>query len=61
MIQSPVRRKVIPETLTLRVRDERARAAREGEEARQIADSLLDLLADQLEEKKDKNRLTRRD
>jgi soluble cytochrome b562 len=46
------------QTLTLLVRDERARAAREGEEARQIADSLLDLLADQLEDKKDKNRLT---
>ena len=44
-------------TLTLLVRDERARTAREGEEAQQIAEALLDLLADQLEEKKDKDRL----
>ncbi len=46
-------------TLTLSVRDERARAAKEGEEARQIAEALLDLLADHLEEKKEKNQMTR--
>ncbi len=46
-------------TFTLSVRDERARAAREGEEAREIAEALLDLLADQLEEKKEKNQMTR--
>ena len=37
-------------TLHLYVRDDRGRAAKEGEEARQIADALLDLLADHLEE-----------
>jgi hypothetical protein len=35
------------------VRDDRSRAAKEGEEAQQLADALLDLLADQLEELKD--------
>ena len=41
-------------SFTLSVRDDRARAAKEGEEAQQIADALLDLLADQLEETRDK-------
>ncbi len=40
-------------TLHLYVRDDRSRAAKEGEEAQQFADALLDLLADQLEELKD--------
>ncbi len=40
-------------TLHLYVRDDRSRAAKEGEEAQQLADALLDLLADQLEELKD--------
>jgi hypothetical protein len=44
-------------TLTLSVRDERARAAKEGKEAHQIAEALLDLLADQLEDQKNKNQL----
>ncbi len=34
---------------TLTIKDEKGRAAREGEEARKIADALLDLLADRLE------------
>jgi soluble cytochrome b562 len=42
---------------TLWIRDEKARAAKEVEEAQRIADALLDLLADQLEETKDKDRL----
>lgn len=46
-------------SLNLLVRDERARAAQEGEEAQQIANALLDLLADQLEESKEKEDLTR--
>jgi hypothetical protein len=36
--------------LTLIMRDDRARASREGQEAQEIADALLDLLADHLEE-----------
>jgi len=36
-------------TFHLSVRDARARAVKEGEEAQQIADALLDLLGDQLE------------
>jgi hypothetical protein len=44
-------------SLTLFVRDERARAAKEGEEAQQISDALLELLADQLEESRDKENL----
>ena len=40
-------------TLHLQVRDDRSRAAKEGEEAQQFADALLDLLADHLEELKD--------
>ena len=40
-------------TLHLHVRDDRSRAAKEGEEAQQIADALLDLLADHLEELQD--------
>ena len=47
-------------TFTLYVRDERDRAAKELEEAQRIADSLLDLLADQLEEKGDKDELSQR-
>ena len=50
-------KKAYSRTLTLSVRDERARAAREGEEAHQIAEALLDLLADQLEDQKNKNQL----
>jgi hypothetical protein len=46
-------------TFTLSVRDDRARAAKEGEEAQQIADALLDLLADQLEASKDKEALAK--
>ncbi len=41
------------------VRDDRAQAAREGEEAQRIADALLDLLGDQLESAKDKENLAR--
>jgi len=44
-------------SFSLSVRDERARAAREGEEAQQIADALLDLLADQLETVRDREGL----
>ena len=47
-------------TLTLYVRDERDRAAKEGEEAQQIADAILDLLADQLEETMDTEDLSQR-
>ncbi len=47
-------------TFTLYVRDERDRAAKEVEEAQQIADALLDLLADQLEETRDKDELSQR-
>jgi hypothetical protein len=45
-------------TLTLRIRDERDRTAREVERAQEIADALLDLLADQLEEIKDRQALS---
>ena len=41
-------------TLTLRMRDEKDRAAQEVERAREIAEGLLDLLADQLEDRKDR-------
>lgn len=41
----------------LTVRDERGRAAREGEEAQRIADALLDLLADHLESLRDRETL----
>jgi hypothetical protein len=44
-------------SFTFSVRDDRARAAKEGEEAQQIADALLDLLADQLEDTRDKSAL----
>jgi hypothetical protein len=49
-------------SFSLSVRDERNRAAKEGEEAQQIANALLDLLADQLEDARggDKETLTRR-
>ncbi len=43
--------------LTLRVRDERNRAVREVEQAQTIADALLDLLADQLEDIRDRRGL----
>ena len=46
-------------SFTLSVKDERARAAKEGEEAQRIADALLDLLADQLETKKDRHALSK--
>ena len=46
-------------SFTLSVKDERVRAAREGEEAQHIADALLDLLADQLETKKDPEALSK--
>ena len=45
------------QSFALSVRDERARAAREGEEAQQIADALLDLLGDQLEATRDREGL----
>jgi hypothetical protein len=41
-------------TFTLRLRNEKDRTAREVERAREIADGLLDLLADHLEERKDR-------
>ncbi len=44
-------------SFTVSIRDEKARAAREGEEAQQIADALLGLLADHLEEAKDRQAL----
>jgi hypothetical protein len=47
------------QTYILSVRDDRAKAAKEGEEAQQIADALLDLLADQLEDLKDRESLAR--
>jgi soluble cytochrome b562 len=47
-------------TFTLYVGDERAKAAKEGEEAQQIEDALLDLLADQMEETKDMEELSQR-
>ncbi len=43
----------------LSVRDDRAQAAKEGEEAQQISDALLDLLADQLEDKKERESLVK--
>jgi len=46
-------------TFHFSVLDERARAAKEGEEAQRIADDLLDLLGDQLEAKTDRDTLTR--
>ena len=45
--------------LSFYVRDERDRAAKEVEEAQQMADALLDLLADQLEESKDQEDLSK--
>jgi hypothetical protein len=44
-------------TLSLRMRNERDLAARESERAQEIADALLDLLADQLEDIKDRKAL----
>ncbi|NWF55626.1 MAG: DUF4175 family protein [Syntrophaceae bacterium] len=46
-------------SFSLSVRDEKARAAREGEEAHRISEALLSLLADHLEEVKDRQALTR--
>ena len=46
-------------SFNLSIRDEKARAAREGEEAHQIAEALLSLLADHLEEAKDRQALSR--
>jgi hypothetical protein len=46
-------------SFTLSVKDERVRAAKEGEEAQQIADAMLDLLADQLETHKDQEALSK--
>jgi soluble cytochrome b562 len=46
-------------TFLLYVRDERDRVAKEAEEAQKIADALMDLLADQLEETKDPEALSR--
>lgn len=43
----------------LSIRDEKTRAAKEGEEAQKIADALLDLLADQLEETKKREDLAK--
>ena len=45
--------------LTLYVKDEKDRTAKEVEQAQQIADALLDLLADQLEEARDKEALSK--
>lgn len=47
-------------SFSLTVRDEGARAVQEGEEARRIADALLHLLADHLEEIADKKTLARK-
>ena len=47
-------------TLTLYVRDEKDQAAKETEEAQRIADALLDLLADQMEDKVEKDGLSHR-
>ncbi len=44
-------------TFSLTVRDEKSRATREVEEAQRVSDALLDLLADQLEETKDRETL----
>ena len=46
-------------TFSFYVREERDRAAKEVEEAQQLSDALLDLLADQLEEKKDREALSK--
>ena len=47
------------QAFVLSVRDDRAQAAKEGEEAHEIADALLDLLADQLEDLKEKEGLVK--
>jgi soluble cytochrome b562 len=47
-------------TLTLYVKDERSQAAREVEETEKIADALLDILGDQLEEKMNEEELSQR-
>ena len=46
------------QTYTLLIRDEKHRAARETERAQEISDNLLDLLADQLEDIKDRRSLS---
>lgn len=46
-------KKAYSRPLTLSVRDEKANASREGEEAKALADALLDLLANQLEGRRD--------
>ena len=46
-------------TFSLTVREERDLAAKEVEEAQQLSDALLDLLADQLEGKKDREALSK--
>ena len=46
-------------TFHLSVKDARGRAAKEGEEAQQVADALLDLLGDQLESTRDKETLAK--
>jgi len=46
-------------TFHLSVKDERAQAAKEGEEAQQIAEALIDLLADQLEATRDRETLAK--
>ena len=47
------------QTYSLVIRDEKHRAARETERAQEISDALLDLLADQLEEIKDRPALSK--
>jgi hypothetical protein len=46
-------------SFALSVRDERARASREGEEAQRLVDALLDLLADQVEGTRNQEGLTK--
>lgn len=46
-------------SFTLSIRDEKAKAAREGEEAQQVAEAFLTLLADHLEETRDRKALTK--
>ncbi len=46
-------------TFTINIRDEKHRAARETERAQEISDAMLDLLADQLEETKDREALSK--
>jgi hypothetical protein len=48
------------QSFTISILDERSKAAREGEEAQQISEALLSLLADHLEEAKDREGLAKR-